>query len=126
LGFHDLNDVLANTVVAMENATAAPKRSGMPKEELTSLVKDAIAEGTQNLKREIKADMETLKEDILAESHTYTDIMTNDMRAKIDGQFDNMDSQFKALMESLSSARRLLNNTPQHKALPSLEQGYSN
>jgi hypothetical protein len=110
----------------MENATAAPKRSGMPKEELTSLVKDAIAEGTQNLKREIKADMETLKEDILAESHTYTDIMTNDMRAKIDGQFDNMDSQFKALMESLSSARRLLNNTPQHKALTSLEQGYSN
>jgi hypothetical protein len=70
--------------------------------------------------------MQTLKEDILAESHTYTDIMTNDMRAKIDGQFDNMDSQFKALMESLSSARRLLNNTPQHKALPSLEQGYSN
>jgi hypothetical protein len=92
LGFHDLNDVLANTVVAMENATAAPKRSGMPKEELTSLVKDAIGEGNQNLKREIKADMQTLKDDILAESHTYTDIMTQDLRAKINGQFDNIDS----------------------------------
>jgi hypothetical protein len=39
----------------MENATAAPKRSGVPKEELTSSVK-----GNQNLKREIKADMQTL------------------------------------------------------------------
>jgi hypothetical protein len=92
LGFHDMNAALANSVVAMENTIAAPKKSGVPKEELTSLVKDAIAESNQNLKREIKAYMQTLKEDILAESHTYTDIMTQDMRAKIDGQFDNMDS----------------------------------
>jgi hypothetical protein len=126
LGFQDLNAALANTIAAMENATLAPKRSGVPKEEITALVKDAIAEGNQNLKREIKANIQTLKEDILAESHTYTDIMTHDMRARIDGQFENMDSQFKALMESLSSARKLLNDTPQCKALPSSEQGHSN
>jgi hypothetical protein len=119
LGFQDLNAMLANTVVAMENATAAPKRSGVPKEELTSLVKDAIAEGNQNLKREIKANMQTLREDILAESYTYTDIMTQDLRTKIDGQFDNIDNQFKALMESLSTTRKLLNDIPQRKALPS-------
>jgi transcription initiation factor IIE alpha subunit len=64
----------------------------MPKKELISLVKDAIAEGNQNLKREIKADMQTLREDILAESHTYTDIMTQDLRTKIDGQLDNIDN----------------------------------
>jgi Zn-dependent M16 (insulinase) family peptidase len=64
----------------------------MPKEELTSLVKDAIAEGNQNLKREIKADMQTLREDILAESLTYTDIMIQDLRTKIDGQLDNIDN----------------------------------
>jgi hypothetical protein len=110
----------------MENATASPKRSGVPKEELTSLVKDAIAESNQNLKREIKANMQTLREDILAESHTYTDIMTQDLRLKIDGQSNNIDNQFKALMESLSTTRKLLNDTPQCKALPSLEQGYSN
>jgi hypothetical protein len=126
LGFQDLNTALANTVVAMENATTAPKRSSVPKEELTSLVKDAIAEGNQNLKREIKADMQTLREDILAKSHTYTDIMTQDMRAKIDGQLDNIDNQFKAMMESLSTTRRLLGDTPQRKALPSSEQGHSN
>jgi hypothetical protein len=126
LGFQDLNTALVNTVVAMENATAAPKRSGVPKEELTSLVKDAIVEGNQNLKREIKADIQTLREDILAESHTYTDIMTQDLRTKIDGQLDNIDNQFKAMMESLSTTRRLLGNTPQRKALPSSEQGHSN
>ena len=120
LGFSGLNAALVNTIKAMENATvAAPKRNGVPKEELTSLVKDAIAEGNQNLKRELKADMRTLKEDILGEAHTYTNIMTQDMRAKIDNQFVNMNSQFHALMESISSARRLFNDTPQHKALPS-------
>ena len=127
LGFSDLNAALANAVLAMENATtAAPRRTGVPKEELTSLVKDAIAKGNQNLKRELKADMKTLKEDILAEAHTYTDIMTRDMRAKIDSQFVNMNSQFQILMESISSARRLLNDTPQHKALPSPGHDHSN
>jgi hypothetical protein len=126
LGFQDLNTALANTIVAMENAITTPKRSGVPKEELTSLVKDAIAEGNQNLKREIKADMQTLREDILAEFHTYTNIMIQDLRTKIDCQLDNIDNQFKAMMESLSTTRRLLSDTPQRKALPSSEQGHSN
>jgi small-conductance mechanosensitive channel len=103
-----------------------PKKNGMPKEEITSLVKDAIIERNQTLKKEFKADMQTLREDILVESHTYTDIMTQDLRLKIDGQSNNIDNQFKALMESLSTTRKLLNDTPQCKALPSLEQGYSN
>ena len=111
----------------MENATAAaPRRNGVPKEELTSLVKDAIAEGNQNLKRELKANMRTLKEDILTEAHTYTDIMTQDMRAKIDSQFVSMDNQFKVMMESISFARELFNDTPQRKALPPLDQDHSN
>jgi uncharacterized membrane-anchored protein YhcB (DUF1043 family) len=46
--------------------------------------------------------------------------------AKIDGQFDNIDNQFKAMMESLSTARKLLLDTPQKKASHSPEQDYSN
>jgi hypothetical protein len=69
-----------------------PKKNGMPKEEITSLVKDAIIERNQTLKKEFKADMQTLREDILVESHTYTDIMTQDLRSKIDGQFDNIEN----------------------------------
>jgi hypothetical protein len=76
MGFCDVNTALASTVEALENATAAPKRNGMPKEEITALLKDAIAEGNQTLKREFTVDMLSMREDILVESHTYTDIMT--------------------------------------------------
>jgi hypothetical protein len=126
MGFCDVNTALASIVEALENATSTPKRNRVPKDKINTLLKDAIAEGNQALKHELTMDMQIMREDILAESHTYTDIMTQDLRSKIDGQFDNIDNQFKALMESLSSARKLLNDTPQHKALPSTEQGHSN
>jgi hypothetical protein len=113
-------------VEALENTTAIPKCNGVPKEEINALLKDAIVEGNQTLKRELTVDMQSMREDILAESHIYTDIMIQDLRSKIDGQFDNIDNQFKALMESLSSTRKLLNDTPQRKALPSTEQRHSN
>jgi hypothetical protein len=105
MGFQDANAALANIVVALENATAPPKRSEVAKDEITALMKEAISEGNQTLKRELRADMATLKDDILAKSYLYADIMTQDLRTTIDGQFDNIDNQFKAMMESLSTAR---------------------
>jgi hypothetical protein len=36
--------------------------------------------------------MQNMREDILIESHTYTNIMTQDLRSKIDDQFDNIDN----------------------------------
>jgi hypothetical protein len=75
-GFKDLNTALAGTVEALENATTAPKQRPAAKGEISTLVKEAIAAGTQTLKLELKADMQTLREDILTESHTYTNIMT--------------------------------------------------
>jgi hypothetical protein len=126
MGFCDVNTALASIVEALENATSTPKRNRVPKDKINTLLKDAIAEGNQALKHELTVDMQSMREDILAKSHIYTDIMTQDLRSKIDGQFDNIDNQFKALMESLSSARKLLNDTPQRKALPSTEQGHSN
>jgi hypothetical protein len=125
-GFHDVNTALASIVEAIENATAAPKRRAGTKEEISSLVKEAIAEGSQTLKQELRADMQSLHEEVLAETHTYTDIMTQDLRIKIDGQLDNMDTQFKALMESLSTTRKMLNDTPQRMALPPPEPRHSN
>jgi hypothetical protein len=89
-------------------------------------VKEAITAGAHTLKLELKADMQNLREDILAESHTYTDIMTQDLRSKIDGQFDSIDNQFKALMESLSNTRKLLHHTPQCLALPPSAPRHSN
>jgi hypothetical protein len=113
LGFCDFNTTLA-------------RKSGVPKDEISALLKDAIAKGNQTLKQELKVDMQNMREDILAESYTYTDIMTQDLRSRIEGQFDTIDNQFKALMESLSITRRMLNDSPQLKALPSTEHGQSN
>jgi hypothetical protein len=126
LGFQDMNTALASTVEAIENATAPLKQKGIAKAEISTLLEEAIAEGNQQLKQELQADMQTMGEDILVEFHTYIDIMTQDLRTRIDGQFDNIDNQFNALMESWSSARRLLNDTPQRKALPPPDPSHSN
>jgi hypothetical protein len=126
LGFQDMNTALASTVEAIENTTAPSKQKGIAKAEISTLMKEAIVEGNQQLKQELQADMQTMREDILTESYTYTNIMTEDLRTKIDGQFDNIDNQFKALMESLTSTRRLLNDTPQRKALPPPNSSHSN
>jgi hypothetical protein len=73
-GFKDLNTALAGTVEALKNATTAPKQRLAAKGEILTLVKEAIAEGTQTLKLELKADMQTLREDILA-NHIHTQIL---------------------------------------------------
>jgi ATP phosphoribosyltransferase len=75
-GFQDVNTTLASTAEAIENATAAPKQRTGTKEEIYSLLKEAIAEDNQMLKQEVRADMQSLREDVLVEAHTYTDIMT--------------------------------------------------
>ena len=90
MGFQDINAALANTVVAIENAIAPPKRSKVAKDEITALMKEAISEANQILKRKLIADMVTSKDDILVESHLYIDIMTQDLRTKFDGQFTTL------------------------------------
>jgi hypothetical protein len=85
-----------------------------------------IQAGVQTFKQELKADMQTMREGILAKSHTYIDIMTQDLRSKIEGQFDTIDNQFKALMESLSNTKKMLHDTPQCLALPPPAPRHSN
>ena len=56
--------------------------------------------------------MQMMGEDILVELNTSTNIMTQDLRTKIDGQFDNINNQFKAIIESLISTRKATNTIP--------------
>jgi hypothetical protein len=125
-GFRDVNTALVSTVEALENATAAPKQKTGTKDKMSSILKEAIAEGNLALKQELRADMKNLREDVLAEACTYTDIMTQDLRSKIDGQFESIDNQFKALMESLSNTRKMLHDAPQCLALPPPAPRHSN
>ena len=64
--------------------------------EVAASVREAIVAGSQTLKLELKADMQSMCKEILAESHTYTDIMTQDLRGRIEGQFDTIDNEFQA------------------------------
>jgi hypothetical protein len=50
-GFQDVNTALVSIVEAIKNATAAPKRRIGAKEEISSLLKEAIAEDNQTLKQ---------------------------------------------------------------------------
>jgi hypothetical protein len=54
-GFQDINTALAGTVEAIENVTVAPKQRAGTKEEISSLLKEAIAEGNQTLNQELHA-----------------------------------------------------------------------
>jgi hypothetical protein len=65
-GFLDVKTALASTVEAIENVVAAPKRRTGTKEEISTLLKEAIAEGNQTLKQELRADMQSLHEDVIA------------------------------------------------------------
>jgi hypothetical protein len=55
-GFQDINTALAGTVEAIENVTVAPKQRAGTKEEISSLLKEAIAEGNQTLNQELHAE----------------------------------------------------------------------
>ena len=124
-GFKDFNIALASTVEALENAIAALKQRTSARGKASAIVKEAIVAGMQTLKLQLKADILAMHEDILAKFHIYTDIMTQDLRSKIDGQFDSIDNQFKALMESLSNTKKLIHDTPQYLALPPLVPRHS-
>ena len=94
-GFKDLNTTLANTVAAIENATPALRQRAADKldrEDLANSVREAIAIESHTLKLELCADMQTLRHDVLTEAHTYTDIVMQDLRSKINKQFDSIDS----------------------------------
>ena len=91
-----------------------------------AMVHEAIAACAKILKLELKADMQTMRDEILAESHTYTNIVTQDLRSTIERQFDTIDNQFQALMESLYNTRKLIKDTPQCLALPPPTPRHSN
>ena len=65
LEFHDINTTLASPIEALENATAAPKKKRVAKVDITSLLKEAIGEGNQSLKRELKVDIKPWKKTFL-------------------------------------------------------------
>ena len=55
-----------------------------------------------------------MKEEAIIETHTYTDIVTKDLKKKLDTRFDQ-------LMELLSGTRKVLRGTPPRAILAAPE-----
>jgi hypothetical protein len=62
-----------------------------------------LDERTEIVKKELKQNIQSLKDDVVAESHTYIDLVTEELR-------DQLDAKFEEMMGFLSSTRKLLKN----------------
>ena len=71
LGFYDVNTALARTVEALKNATVASKKNRVPKEEITALLKDAIAKGNHSQMRIQSRHAEHERRHTCRVSHLY-------------------------------------------------------
>jgi hypothetical protein len=58
---------------------------------------------TEIVRKELKQNLQTIKDDAVAEAHTYTDLVTEELREQLDVKFEEM-------MGFLSSTRKLLQN----------------
>ena len=78
-GFMDINNAIANTVEALQNAPGSNRKS-LTKEDITTLVKDVVTEENGKLKSEFHADMSTLKTTISSEAQNYADRINFELR----------------------------------------------
>jgi hypothetical protein len=58
---------------------------------------------TEIVRKELKQNLQTIKDDAVAEAHTYTDLVTEELREQLDVKFEEM-------MGFLSNTRKLLQN----------------
>jgi hypothetical protein len=98
-GFTDVNTAIVNTMTAISNQPAANNSQNVTMAQVVYL----LDKRTETVKKELKQNIQSLKNDVVAEAHTYTDLVTKDLRDKLDAKFEEM-------MGFLSSTRKLLKN----------------
>ena len=81
-GFMDINNAIANTVEALQNAPGSNRKS-LTKEDITTLVKDVVTEENGKLKSEFHADMSTLRTTISSEAQNYADRINFELRSAL-------------------------------------------
>lgn len=108
-GFLDVNNSLANTVAAIQNAPG-PSKSALLKDGITSLVEDVISKENNKLRREFKADLNTVKNDICVKAQLYADKIDSELR----GALANLDSMMMQLIQVVCTLTR-----PLHQSNPS-------
>jgi hypothetical protein len=100
--FSEVNTAIANALTAISNSrtrtTSAPKppTPDITLEQVTTMISEA--------KSKMKEYTAQMKNDAIIEIHTYIDIVTEDLKEKLDTRFDQ-------LMELLSGTRKVLRGT---------------
>ena len=77
-GFEDPNTCLVNMVEAIQNQTNGG--GSATKEDVFTVMKEAIEEGNKKLKLELHKDMKELKNDIVKEAHIYADELNEKLK----------------------------------------------
>jgi hypothetical protein len=97
-----VNTAIANALIAISNSgigtssTSKPPNPSVTLEQVTTMISKA--------KSEMKEYRAQMKDDAIIETHTYTDIVIEDLKEKLDTRFDQ-------LMELLSGTRKVLRGT---------------
>jgi hypothetical protein len=78
----DVNNAIANTVEALQNAPGLNKKQ-LTKDDITTLVKDVVSEENGKLRSEFQADMTTLKTTISSEAQNYADRINFELRSAL-------------------------------------------
>ena len=81
-GFMDVNNAIANTIEALQNAPGLNKNQ-FTKDDITTLVKDVVSEENGKLRSEFQADMTTLKTTISSEAQNYADRINFELRSAL-------------------------------------------
>ena len=78
----DVNTALAGTVAALQNAPE-PSKPTLSKEEISTIVVDAVSKENQKLRVEFKSDMSTLKQELIVEAKSYADNIDVELRSAL-------------------------------------------
>jgi hypothetical protein len=80
-GFEDTNTCLVNTIEAIQNQTNG--ETSATKEDVLTVVKEAIEEGNKKLKLELHKDMKLLKCEIVREAYNYADDLNDKLKKQM-------------------------------------------
>jgi hypothetical protein len=110
-GFAKVNTAISNTLTTLANTpTVAPTSELVTIAQVAHLIQEAKVE----IKADVKQDIEQMKDDIVQETQTYSNIMTEQLKESL--------GTFEELMGLLSGTRNLLKNSTSRPAIgPSQE-----
>ena len=101
-GFSEVNTAIANALIAISNS--GTRTTSSPKPPIPSGTLEQVITMISEAKTEMKEYTAQMKDDAIIKTHTYIDIVTKDLKEKLDNRFDQ-------LMEFLSSTRKVLRST---------------